>query len=496
MATLPVINFHNQQMAEERARVMLRVANGTKASSSALIGRRMMDPSFKGLPANSTGSRNMPFFAAKDEVNVPLEAKIQARGGMMNNRPQIGLDLPAAAWAEIRAIQNAQPAQPAPAFFGRVRRANHPPGGEPPGAQQRPLQLQAHNIVADQRDANPNIIARPFIRPRGGSPIRGGVLTDYKYARKILGQRKADIENQLREEAGMPFEPGAPLQLSELDSRKLELAQLLDYVAGAVDTGEIEPLMGSEMRNLMRLMITLSPFLDQEDLASIVNALTGITLSLEAITNDITQGLEYLDDAPGEIKRQQKRAGEIKRSFLSFKKMLEFLEQMNKIVTKSPQEKAALATTLARELGSSVGLKPTLAELNENLMYYMNEANAIVSDNSYIGNPLSEGPTSSASSYPSSASSEVTRRSEAASSAASSAPAPAANANAIYEPTIPTAPRYAREMQELAVLYDTNDIEGLQRLLSRVAPRLWAEKWYGDNVSRVVLRNAILKAIT
>ena len=44
-------------------------------------GYRLQHPGFRGLPDNSTGSKNRPFFAAKDEADVPLESKVQARGG-------------------------------------------------------------------------------------------------------------------------------------------------------------------------------------------------------------------------------------------------------------------------------------------------------------------------------------------------------------------------------------------------------------------------------
>jgi hypothetical protein len=84
MASPAVIAFHNEQMAQERERVRLRIANGTKASSNLVIGRRMQNPSYKGLPDNSTGSKIRPFFAMKDESHVPLEQKVAMRGGVLS----------------------------------------------------------------------------------------------------------------------------------------------------------------------------------------------------------------------------------------------------------------------------------------------------------------------------------------------------------------------------------------------------------------------------
>lgn len=55
---------------------MLRVAN------NASKGARRQDPQYKGLPDNSTGSKNRPFYAAKDESQTPLVPKISSPGGV------------------------------------------------------------------------------------------------------------------------------------------------------------------------------------------------------------------------------------------------------------------------------------------------------------------------------------------------------------------------------------------------------------------------------
>lgn len=83
MASPAVIGFHNSQMAQERQRVALRIANGTKASSNLVIGARMMNKTYKGLIDNSTGSKTRPFFAMKDESDVRLEDKVRMRGGVL-----------------------------------------------------------------------------------------------------------------------------------------------------------------------------------------------------------------------------------------------------------------------------------------------------------------------------------------------------------------------------------------------------------------------------
>jgi hypothetical protein len=78
MASNPVNEFHNQQMREARQRVRFRM------EYNAGCGARRANPDYKGLPDNSLGSKNRPFFANKDEAHVPLAHKIASQGGGMH----------------------------------------------------------------------------------------------------------------------------------------------------------------------------------------------------------------------------------------------------------------------------------------------------------------------------------------------------------------------------------------------------------------------------
>jgi hypothetical protein len=104
MATAAVIAFHNANMAQERERVKLRIANGTKASSPEVIGARMMNPSFKGLPHNSTGSRNAPFFVNTNQRDHPFTGLV---GGVIKDYRYARqlLDQRAKSAEELRALR-------------------------------------------------------------------------------------------------------------------------------------------------------------------------------------------------------------------------------------------------------------------------------------------------------------------------------------------------------------------------------------------------------
>jgi hypothetical protein len=67
--------WHDSQIVEARKKVL------DAMNYNLGHGYRLQHPGFRGLPDNSLGSKNRPFFAAKDEADVPLEAKIQSRGG-------------------------------------------------------------------------------------------------------------------------------------------------------------------------------------------------------------------------------------------------------------------------------------------------------------------------------------------------------------------------------------------------------------------------------
>lgn len=69
-------SYHDELRAEERQRVALRIANGTKASSPQIISHRRQHPDYTGSGGDAVGSFNSPFFANKDESDKQLSGGV------------------------------------------------------------------------------------------------------------------------------------------------------------------------------------------------------------------------------------------------------------------------------------------------------------------------------------------------------------------------------------------------------------------------------------
>nr|WPF46803.1 MAG: hypothetical protein [Lake Baikal virophage 12] len=89
MATPAVIGFHNATGIEERNKVLLRIQQGTKASSPQIRSYRRQHLDIyqphATLPDNSTGSKNRPFYASKGEPSFSSE-DMKMRGGVLSTK--------------------------------------------------------------------------------------------------------------------------------------------------------------------------------------------------------------------------------------------------------------------------------------------------------------------------------------------------------------------------------------------------------------------------
>ena len=167
MANNAVIAFHNANAEDERRRLALRIAQGTKASSPEIISYRIQHPSFHGIITNPKGSFNSVFFKNKDETHAPF-----------------------------------------------------------------------------------------------ASEIRGGVIKDFRYAQKLLKQRADSAQNiMLAKEGQLPLEKPL-LEMTDIESKGLELNQMLQDLQDAVEAGGTASGFAdtsSVLRRIFSLYITLLP---------------------------------------------------------------------------------------------------------------------------------------------------------------------------------------------------------------------------------------------
>jgi hypothetical protein len=127
------------------------------------------------------------------------------------------------------------------------------------------------------------------------SKMSGGVLTDYRYARKVLDQRARDTTNMNLEAQGLPPVPSPILQLDEVESRILELSTLLSGINDAIDAGDISQLTVNELKNIPRLLVAIAPALSQSQI-----------VELDRYIIDIIQSLESAENLSAPVKRASK----------------------------------------------------------------------------------------------------------------------------------------------------------------------------------------------
>ena len=243
MASPAVIEFHNQIMAQERARVALRIAQGTKASSPNLLSARWRKHDFKGLPDNSVGSKNLPFFLNPNQSDKVLEAK----------------------------------------------------------------------------------------------SLTGGVLRDYKYAKYILNRRARDTTALDMEKEGIEPPAQPLLELSDEESKSLELNNMLQTLQDAIETGDIADVSATipELKNILRLFVSLIPTFTDQQLTEFMRFFQGMVEDLNAMLDDANPG------------RRQEPLVQT-RNFIE--KLWEFVKGFIPFANRSRADKDAKAKALLKEI--------------------------------------------------------------------------------------------------------------------------------------------------
>jgi hypothetical protein len=248
MASDEIRAFWNDGVRQERERVALRIAEGTKATSPAVRSLRRLNPGFyfNPLPDNSSGSKIRLFDTNKDES-------------------------------------------------GR------------PNAMMKVFANQQHKL-------------------------KGGVLTDYRYARGILDRRARDATNIQLESEGLPPNPEVMAELTAVESKQLELDILLQNIVAQIASGQASQLTLNDLRGLPRLLIQLVPTYSPAD----------ATQLLQFIGDDIIQPLRDEQDTD-----QRKVARRIDEFFEACKL---FIEKMMPFLGLDENTKGRASKTLGRQI--------------------------------------------------------------------------------------------------------------------------------------------------
>lgn len=226
-----VRNWHLQQMAEMRQRVMDRIAVGTKSTSPHTLATRLAEPLkyYNPLPDNSSGSKSRPFFGARDDSGRPT----------------------------------------------------------------------ADELV--------------YLRQREEADMRGGAIHNFQVAQQLLNRRRQDFQQLEEVKAGLP--PTEPPQsvLTDLESKELELNVLLRNIGDAIESEQLDSLSTSEIKNIPRLLISLSPYFDESRVTEIIGYLESQIQELNA----------YLDREADDSKQRKI----VVRVIASLTDFIEYLKQ-------------------------------------------------------------------------------------------------------------------------------------------------------------------------
>jgi len=277
MASAISQGYHAQLMGQERERVMLRIQQGTKASSPQTLNVKRMKPLYYSnpLPDNSSGSKNRLFFENKDE------------------------------------------------------------------------------------SGRPNAMEQVAMRQRG-MHIEGGVLKNFKYAQKILGQRARDTTNLRLATEGLPEIPSPILQLSPEESMNMELNALITSLQNAIDEMTLDALTVNEVKNIPRLLVALAGTYTQEDVANLLDIVQGMQTQLETInTPPANRVMSFLSESlePFLVGLVDTRAGQTIADTAMRNKKPDIRTSGQAIVDMEPQNKEPAIRALAKKYFGNIAFR-------------------------------------------------------------------------------------------------------------------------------------------
>lgn len=199
---------------------------------------------------------------------------------------------------------------------------------------------------------------RPLQTSQEGTPLHtkgslatfpgliGGVLKDYKYARKILDRRR----DQVLATQDPAFQPSAPTLTPE-DQAKLDLNALFREVIDAFITGTVTDVTYGAMRRLVASLINTIPFIeDEDDLRNIYQTIVNTAEEARALAEpgEMRRGVQVAREQLRDNQARHNRALAVMERIGEFlRKYMDYIEKG----TRSLKDRQTASKSFAKSSG-------------------------------------------------------------------------------------------------------------------------------------------------
>ena len=188
---------------------------------------------------------------------------------------------------------------------------------------------------------NPDDTHKPF-----AGELTGGVIKDFRLAKKLLDQRARTSTNIDLIKEGQEPTPSPLLELDAVESRSLELNNQLQQLQDAVDAGEITSSLVPELKNILRLFVALIPTFTGAQLADFQEFFGNMINTLE---DKAAQEHQPVAAAAGAVGRVGLTASE-NQVYLFLRNLFEFIKEFAPSVDLPRNEKEIRARAIVKKV--------------------------------------------------------------------------------------------------------------------------------------------------
>ncbi len=150
------------------------------------------------------------------------------------------------------------------------------------GSKIRPFQC------SKDESGRPTAMEIVMANQQRGSGYSGGVK-NYQYARSVLDRRARDVANLDLEAQGLPAMAEPIAEMSVVDSKNLELNNLLQNIQQQVETGSQSQITLNDLKGIPRLLIGLTPTYTPQEAVELIQYIDDDVLAVIRQENDDTR---------------------------------------------------------------------------------------------------------------------------------------------------------------------------------------------------------------